>query len=512
MRLIQSGVLVLLMFAVALTATSAPAVVVFEEDFESYTQDSDFIYWMWPGFQEWQDPTYYWPSWYAWTNPTVTQQEYLGMWKRIEVTTDPTNNQSYPKEMKAWWTIENNPPAVDSKPVFNPPGVNGQTTSGNNFMFANSDWAAQQDYADTGASYDMWTPVFSTVGVSNPWLHCDTILEDNNNYGFSVFMVDATTDNGATWNTVWTRASTGRAGDDLAGVDPPATTYLPTHDNCGGYYGRLDVDLSSVANESNVMLRFRQYEPSDDWFWIVDNVVVDDQAPVGPAEEVIFSESFDNGLGNMSASGLKTGIHTWNTDAPTTIYDENDPLTGDDVRCNRINCIEHNGNGPDFAVVVKEANTAADEWMMTALIDLSEAVEVVLSYEDEIRPGNVGDTFEVYAMQDTNGNGIADSGDTILETLFTYDGVLKRSSQESSGAENAYFALRNLDASVLAGLDNAFLAFVHQCDSTDSPGNHPYFWALDNISVTAKLVPEPSTLALLLGGMLMGFIAWRRRR
>ncbi|NLE39830.1 MAG: PEP-CTERM sorting domain-containing protein, partial [Pirellulaceae bacterium] len=281
-----------------------------------------------------------------------------------------------------------------------------------------------------------------------------------------------------------------------------------THDNVGGYYGGLDVDLSAVANESSVMLRFRQYEPSDDWWIAVDNVVIDDVAGQGPADTVVFSESFDNGLGNMSASGLRSGVNTWNTSAPTTIYDENDPLTGDAVRCKRVNRIEHNGNGPDFACVMK-STTAADEWMMTPVLDFSQATEVVLSYEDECRPGNRGDTYEVYFLLD-DGDGIAEANgeDTILETLFTYDGIGIKNSVQGRGSEDAYYALRHLLVDSAVGQAGGFFAFrLGSAGTADSD----YFWAIDNVEVSVTLVPEPSTLALLLGGLLMGWIGWRRR-
>ena len=124
--------------------------------------------------------------------------------------------------------------------------------------------------------------------------------------------------------------------------------------------------------------------------------------------------------------------------------------------------------------------------MMTPVLDCSDLTKVTLAYDDETTAD--GGLQEVLLMQDANGNG-ADAGDVVLGSIFKYQtAALQR------GAEDPYYAERAFDVAAAAGLDNVFFAFH---------SNGGDFWAVDNVSVTG--VPEPSTIALLIGAALMGF-------
>lgn len=71
--------------------------------------------------------------------------------------------------------------------------------------------------------------------------------------------IDVSVDGGVSWAPAWTESAT---------VD--------------GYYPGILVDLASVGGQSAVQLRFRYYG-FDAHSWAVDNVVVDQGTPVGPA-------------------------------------------------------------------------------------------------------------------------------------------------------------------------------------------------------------------------------------
>ncbi|NLE39831.1 MAG: hypothetical protein GX621_17570, partial [Pirellulaceae bacterium] len=215
MRVFQWGVLVMLGFAVALAAVPAPAAVYFQEDFNAWTQDNGNLYYgMWAE----GNPKPYW-SWYGEVNPTVDYNGWLGMWKRIEILAP---GKTYPNELFTSWTSRAT--FAPSQTPRLPPGTIDGTASTGVWLKSDSKQNAN-GYNDTGESYDIWSPAFSTVGATDLWLHCAAIAVTNDNYGHSVFMVDATTDNGATWTTLWKRISPERS--TPGATDPPAATYVP---------------------------------------------------------------------------------------------------------------------------------------------------------------------------------------------------------------------------------------------------------------------------------------------
>jgi hypothetical protein len=374
--------------------------------------------------------------------------------------------------------------------VTGPPTVDG-SSAGGKFLTSDSDWGPLSDVPDSGASHDVYSPIFSTVGASSTWLHVAVDAIENNNYAKACFMIDYSKDGGATWTNAWLRVGSARSVATGSGTGVLCTTYVENHRNVGGYFGQLDVDLSAVANEAAVKLRFRHYEPSDDWQFMIDDVKVDDVAAPTAGPYTVFAENFSAaGAPTMGAMVLSGGA--WNNSPGALFKPEAKPDVDLINRIGHPAAVPTPGALPEFAVAVGSANA----WMMTPLLNLSNMTKVTLAYEDELKGGkNAGDgTQEVLLMQD-NGNGVADAGDTVLATVFKYqNGAWER------GGEDSYYAERSFNVSAAAGLDNVFFAWHN---------NGGYFWAIDNIEVSG--VPEPSTIALLIGAALMGLVAYRRR-
>jgi hypothetical protein len=491
---------VLLALALALLTSPAGAAVYFQDNFDSYATQADFV-----AFSGWVSNHVD-----GWTNNTTPAG--FGCYEIPNPpngvaqlgTTDWCVDTSYSYQK----LVSIGPPPVyqtvtSYNAMANPPQRNGEPTTGNQ-LDSNSDWGPSADVPDSGASHDAYTPVFSTG--DNPYLHVSINFIQNNNYGKAVGMIDASSDGGATWNTLWLRVSTGRrfaagSGGTGAGgnaVPPPGgacVTYLEDHTNTSGYYGVLDLNLASVANQASVQLRFRQLEPNDDWQFTIDDLVVDDNPGPQKGPYRIFGADFADtsatGHPLPTMDGMTNSGGVWNN-SPGANYAVGQLPLNDKI--NRINWTA-DLNDQHFCAAV--TNGAANAWMMTPLLDCSAMTKVALTFDDEIKAAKTatGGTQEVLLMQD-NGNGVADSGDTVLATIFKY-----QTAAWERGNEDAYYQDgRTFDISAAAGLSNVFVAFH---------SNAGYWWAVDNIDVTG--VPEPSTIALLIGAALMGLVAYRRR-
>lgn len=373
------------------------------------------------------------------------------------------------------WTITNpggrgNPATADGSP----------STGG--FMISDSDAQGESNPTDSGASHDLATPVFSTAGAAGDvWLHVDTSAILNNN-GAAVYDIDVSTDGGANWTNQFRRVAPGRVSSNSA------TTVLPDNTNTDGYFGQLDVNLGAIGGQSEVSVRFRHFEPNFDWFIGIDNVRVDDVAPSQGAVE-LFAEDFNSmTLGAMLSDGLNAGT----TDGWTNRDGEKgNRYTAGQIGERDVNRLMHSDpEGRDgmvsFAIVDSDADPdpLQDEYLMTPVMDLTGMAEVFLHYDSEIVA--LGDANEVLVMQDANGDG-ADSGDAVLGTAFNYlSGALLDSGEEP------LYAQRILDVSSLAaGQDDVFFAFHFA-------GQDEWWWAVDNVRVSANPVPEPSALALII--------------
>ena len=389
------------------------------------------------------------------------------------------------------WTITNPGARI------NPPTSNGTASSGN-FMISDSDTQSGSNTTDSGMSHDIWTPSFSTAGSSGDvWLHADTsaVLNDN---GAAILFVDVSTDAGDQWNTVFERIAPGR------GTDEAATTFLPDNTNADGFYGRLDVNLGAVGGQDEVRVRIRHYEPSFDWWIAVDNVVVDDVAPLSSGgATTVFSEDFSSRtLGGMLVDTITAGGElTWTTLDGTGSDERYIPGT---VAGHNVNRLMHPapkggaGNELEFAIIDSDRNgQTTDDYLMTPVLDLRGQAEVFLSFDSE---GAQGDgAMEVLLMQDVGGDG-PDRGDPVLSVIIDYKGGLHDTN------EDPLYAQRIFEVPGAAGLSNAFFAW--RWGSEDD-----WWWAVDNVQVTANPVPEPSTfaVALLLGLGAVG-CSFRKRR
>jgi len=364
------------------------------------------------------------------------------------------------------WTILDTPTATEDSTWTitnpggraNPPTLDGSASTGN-FMISDSDTQSISGDQDNGASHDLYTPSFSTLGGSTVWLHVDVSAQLNNN-GTAIFDVEVSTD-GETWTNVFSCVSPGR------GTSEPATTRLPDNTNADGYFGRLDLDLSAVAADSAaVQVRFRHYEPDWEWWIAIDNVLVDDvEAPQG-GPITVFSEEFSNGLGQMEVfSGQgNTGTETWHTTDKGGRYV---PGTVQERGVNRLG--PHPGATPDFAIIESDTDPdpAEDEWLMTPTLDLSDMTEVFLHYESEtVMSSGVWNQEVLVSL---------DGGSTFETTpIFAYTG-----GGLFDNGEEPVFAERIFDVSAIAaGESQVVFAFRYTGDGDD------WWWAIDNVEVS----------------------------
>jgi hypothetical protein len=381
----------------------------FSDDFESYTTDADVTT----------------AGWTIYDTPQVT-------------------------EIGTTWTVTNpgsraNPPTLDGTP------------SAGNFMISDSDAGSGENPTGTGASHDLTTPSFSTVGSSEVWLHVDVGAQLNNN-GLAVFDIDVSTDGGSNFTNVFRRVA-------------PARLVAPARDNTNadGYYGRLDLDISTeAANESDVMIRFRHYEPEDDWWIAIDNVLVDDVAPPLGGSATVLSEDFSDGtLGAMTVTGLNTGTETWHT------TDKGNRYTLGVVSERGVNRINHAtaDSDPDFAMLDSDTvpNAAEDEYLKTPVLDLTAYGEVFLHFASETLVSSETTAQEVLVS--------LDGGSTFHSApIFDYDaGALWDSEEEPFYAERIF----KVDAAAFR--PNVVFAWRYA-----SAAGGAGWWAVDDIEVTGN--------------------------
>ena len=457
-------------------------------------------------------------------------------------------------EVGGQWTLYN--PDHTNKSRYSPPGVNGSPTAGGTrFICSNSDIGSQGgtllNPPDTGASHDIYTPTFTTTGSNKVWLHAD-IAAMLNQEGEAIFDIEVSNDNGVTWNNAFHRVCPDRGQIGHFDELPPVYTRLPTNENADGYFGRLDLDLSPWAsNAANVNVRFRHYEPYNDWYVRIDNVQIDDK-PVQHGKTTIFTENFDNPntitpairdtlphpteyewVGAMKKDGWHEVYPgepsfwvTWHCTGART-YDEfgqyqPGQVGGQNRNVNRLEHAYHPNDGdpaglnpnPDYAFIdcaYQSSNTnVANEFLMTPVLDFSEMTEVFLGFQDEIwwyaRHGAC--KAEVLLMRDTDGDGpeaaydatYFPDGDEVVKVIFSYD----QNAIGPEDGEDPWYADRLFSVPEAAGQTDLYFAWHY--DAMNAP-----WWAIDSIKITGNPVPEPSTLTLLLGAVTMIWFGRRRR-
>jgi len=385
--------------------------------------------------------------------------------------------ESYPVDVvlaAAGWTILDTPAAIEGSTwtITNPGGrgnpatLDGSASTGQ-FLISDSDQQSESNPVDSGASHDISTPSFSTLGTATVWLHADVSAQLNNN-GAAIFDVEVSTDGGGTWTNVFSRVAPGRVSAE------GATTRLPDNTNTDGYFGRLDVDLSAVAaNQADVKVRFRHFEPNWDWWIAIDNVLIDNVAAPQGGPMTVFSEDFSSGLGQMNvfSGNGNTGTETWHTSDKGGRYI---PGTIQEQGVNRLG--PHPNEHPEFAIIDSDADPDPneDEWLMTPSLDLSDLGEVFLHYESETVMSSGASNQEVLVS--------LDGGSTFeAAPIFAYTG-----GGLFDNGEEPVFAERIFDVSgIAAGESQVVFAFLYAGD-----GNN-WWWAIDNVQVSGLPLPEP---------------------
>jgi hypothetical protein len=362
-----------------------------------------------------------------------------------------------------WLPVDENNPLEDATWTItnpggrlNPPTADGTPSSGQ-FLISDSDRANNENTPGSGMSHDILSPIFSCVTSSVVWLHFDCSAQLNNN-GLCVFDVDVSSDRGANWTNVFRRVAPSRT------LPPAADTT-----NADGFVGRLHLDISAQAGKKpEVMFRLRHFEPNDDWWIAMDNVVVDNKPWKGGEVNVLGPERFNTGIPagwtvRSDSDPPNTGLATWNTQDP----------------CKR-SVLKVGGKFPyldgraigrldDFFAIMDDPCTPSpkDDYLITPPQDLTNADEVFLEYKSEIIDDNQAVADVLLSLD----------GGATFETppLFSYNaGGLFAS------GEDPFYAERIIPVPVAAGKKQVAFAFHYQ-----SPGNRSY-WALDDIKVTAN--------------------------
>lgn len=180
---------------------------------------------------------------------------------------------------------------------FDDPGNRTNHTGGSGaFAVADSDHFGGGNHQDS----ELTSPVYDFTGKTSPELSFAT---DYKSYNGQTAEVQATSDGGATWTTVW------NSSQDVTGPQ------------------KISVPLTDYADKSAVQLRFH-FASSFGWWWEVDNVFVGNRAltPI-PGAEVVGTVTDAN-----TAAGA-TGATVTNSDKPaetaTTIATPEDPNLGD---------------------------------------------------------------------------------------------------------------------------------------------------------------------------------------
>ena len=371
--------------------------------------------------------------------------EEVGEWGLVEV--------NEPLETGSKWTITNPGGRVG------PPSEDEDEFS--QFMISDSDASGAADEQGSGMSHDLHSPVFETTGSDVVWLHFDCTAILNNN-GLGVFDVDVSTDQGVSWSNVFRRVAPTRIA-----FDPVVST-----ENCNAFHGRLHLDLSEfAANSEFVQFRVRQFEPDDEWWIAVDNVLVDDQP--GPQDEAVnlLSEGFSSGIPDdwtiRSEVGNAPEMSWTNADDCTrnliTFNGGTFPDGEDGRRMHRI--------APGFAIIDPGCTgSTVDDFLITPAIDFSRAARAAVSWKEEIL--GAAAPFQVLLS--------LDGGETFEETpIFSFDPSI----YGGAGDEDPFYAERIFELPDAPGEPSVAIAFRY------TPVGEPGWVAIDDVKISADVGP-----------------------
>lgn len=131
-----------------------------------------------------------------------------------------------------------------------------------------------------------------------------------------------------------------------------------------------------------------------------------------------------------------------------------------------VNRINQPNPDPDFAIIDSILETPQDAYLITPVVDLSNATEVFLQFEDETSPGAAVE--EVLLS--------IDGGETFLDPpVFSYN-----RGAAFDPAEEPFYAKRAFLVPDAAGEAEVAFAFHYAQGGTDN------WWAIDNVRVSAN--------------------------
>jgi hypothetical protein len=400
------------------------------------------------------------------------------------------------------WPEGQDGPSTNTDSIF-PPNADG-TPSDGGFLIADSDAGDGSD--DIGSESGIWalTPVFSTVGVSEVWMHADVDIVSNNN-GECVFQFAATVDGGETWIPIWQCVEperpikgwdSGIDGAAFSGGYPElgsANEFL----SFDGIHGRVHFPLpAAVVNQAEVRVRFGYYEPADAWWIAIDDLVIDTN-PAPQGAETVLSEDFTNGIpaewGNTAAMTQKWDVRCqWDEQFDGPVKEKDGLFIDIDL----LKYAETEGYTIDLATEVDEFinpnGTLDGMWVLmlagqgyamwqegmfeedldqgadldTPALDLSDAVAVYMDFDSEVLIGNDSSLYEVFYSVDSGAN---------FTRLFTYNEAL------TNDGETPYFTHHYFEVPEAAGKNSVIFRFSAKgADPNEMRG----FWVVDNVSVT----------------------------
>jgi hypothetical protein len=341
----------------------------------------------------------------------------------------------------------------------NPPTRNGSKTTGQKIL---SDSAASpnNDSGDYLSGYAITTPAFNCATAAQVILHLslDALL---NNVSGSVFEIYAF--NGTQWSLVFTRISPERQSI----LWPPGDTHVATSANADGFYGVLDLDLTSAAaGHSQVQLRFINRGNSDDWWIQIDDILVDDQE-YGVAETVgLFGpEDFAGPLGSLPAGWSRTtqcGDNPWQVGDLSRHYSLAPGGIGSYASGRGVHRLD-----TTYAILDsdKDPDTCPDnEVLESPLIDCSGYSQIFLHFDSETVPQGTSLRVELTA----NGGGS-------WAEVWTYD------NREPNGfGEEPCFASHILPLPGAGAASQVRVRFVYEGTG------HTGFWAIDKVALRGR--------------------------
>jgi len=427
--------------------------------------------------------------------------------------------------------------ASASDKIVTPPGADGVGSSRTNggYLISDSDAAGGSD--NIGSLSEFWaiTPSFSTVGAADVWWHSDTAI-DNNNNGECFATLDVSVDGGTNWIQVWAMAepqrpikgytfaqsNPGYEGGDPIGGYPVLGSYSQTK-TWSGVHGRWHVHLpGAAANQPNVKIRVRFFEPADAWWIALDNILVDNNPPP-QGSQVVLSENFESGIPG-----------SWSNTGDTRTKWSFEPLRDQDgtlsKKLSATDPLEVHVDLLRFLKMLRDAGTNIPpfnvlNWSVTNLTDYPDLQtfhpnnptdgrfmmmlaggNYAMWQPDNVNYTNDLDTpslnlsgkSEVFLDFDTEWlQRTYSATDPLASTIFyvqvSVDGGANYSTifdyQKGLGniGETSYFMHHYIPVPQAAGQSNVKFRFHAQgLDTGNSGTRHEGFWAIDNVRVTAN--------------------------